>query len=178
MTAHIPRTGRPAKIPRSFTAPAPPPSSFRRGGPAAQISVAGSRESTLLAGAVAQALFGVKPRTTPRATPAAALESGDDMEPTVGSVLHFTPESRGWVATVTDDEGNEWQEPVVGWAVVVIWAAYSAENEDEATKSTKQFQTEVQPMTLTEDGTIEVPMFREGVTLGALAMPGMVQVRS
>lgn len=99
------------------------------------------------------------------------------MEPTVGSVLHFTPESRGWVANLQDDDGNEWQEPVVGWAVVVIWAAYAAENEDESTKATKQFQTEVQPMTLTEDGTIEVPMFREGVTLGTLAMPGMVRVR-
>lgn len=100
------------------------------------------------------------------------------MEPVVGSVLHFTPETRGWIANLSGDDGESWQEPVVGWAVVVIWAAYSPDNEDPATKETKQFQTEVQPVTLTEAGSMEPLVFRDGVSLDSLAMPGMVRLAS
>ena len=65
---------------------------------------------------------------------------------------------------------------VIGWACVVIWAAYSSDNEDPETKGTNQFQTEVQPVTLANDGTMEPVVFREGVTLFSLAMPGMVRL--
>lgn len=100
------------------------------------------------------------------------------MEPVVGSVLHFTPATPGWVANLTDDEGSAWQEPIVGWGCVVVWTAYAAENEDVDTKGTKQFQTEVQAITLLEDGTIEPLVMRDGITLAGLVMPGMVLVPS
>lgn len=97
------------------------------------------------------------------------------MEPMLGSVMQYTPGAPGWIAILTDGE-SRWQEPVVGWATVVIWTAYNDEDpeQDEKTKGTKQFQTEVQPMTLSSDGQLEVPLFREGVDLLTLAMPGQV----
>lgn len=100
------------------------------------------------------------------------------MEPVVGSVLHFTP-CTGWVANLQDDddENSGWQEPVIGWACVVTWTAWSEENEDEKTKGTKQFQTELQPVTLSEDGMIEPLVMREDVTLTGLVMPGMVLIQ-
>ena len=96
------------------------------------------------------------------------------MEPVVGSVLHFSPAGSGWVANLQDDDDNVWQEPVVGWGCVVVWAAYAAENEDVETKGTKQFQTELQPIMLLEDGSMEPLVMRDGITLTGLVMPGMV----
>ena len=80
------------------------------------------------------------------------------------------------LTTHPDENGKVWQEPVIGWACVVIWAAYASENEDPDTKGTNQFQTEVQPVTLASDGTMEPVVFRDGVTLFSLAMPGMVRL--
>src|SRR5690606_20846498 len=68
------------------------------------------------------------PTATPNSEPTDQEE--DDMRPTVGSVLHYTPDSRGWLANLSDEEGSEWQEIVVGWAVVVTWAKYAPEAED------------------------------------------------
>lgn len=103
--------------------------------------------------------------------------------PIVGSVLQFTPESRGWYANLTDDSGACWEEPIVGWAVVVNWTDYDdssdgsddEDNEDNGKAGTGQYQTEIQPVTLGESGTMEIPLLRE-VTLVGLAMPGMVRV--
>ena len=100
------------------------------------------------------------------------------MEPVVGSVLHFAPAGAGWLANFIDENDNVWQEPVVGWGCVVVWTAWAAENEDVETKGTKQFQTEVQAVTLLEDGTIEPLVMRDGVTLSSLVMPGMVLLSS
>lgn len=101
------------------------------------------------------------------------------MQPVVGSVLHFVPAATGWVANLQadgEDEDKIWQEPVIGWVCVVTWTAWSPENEDEATKGTQQFQTEVQPITMMEDGQIETLVMREDVTLVGLVMPGQVLI--
>jgi hypothetical protein len=96
------------------------------------------------------------------------------MEPIVGSVLHFTPAvGSGWLAQLTNEEGKTWNEPILGWGVVVVWAAYAKDNEDEETKGTSQFQTEVQPICLAEDGSIEPLLFRAGVELQGVTRIGV-----
>jgi hypothetical protein len=172
----MPPPRRRAPRPRLPTSPFvnPPRSSART----STTPVFGSRQEIDMGAAVAEALFGAAPRRQipprPAATP--APEQGDDMQPTVGSVLHFAPSPPGWLANLADENGKVWQEPVIGWACVVIWAAYASENEDPDTKGTNQFQTEVQPVTLASDGTMEPVVFRDGVTLFSLAMPGMVRL--
>ena len=99
------------------------------------------------------------------------------MEPTLGSVLSFTPVSPGWTAVMTDGE-KAWQEPLIGWAVVVVWTAYGETNEDETSKGTKQFQTEIQPLTMTVEMTAELPLLREGIEFQSLVMPGQVVLSS
>lgn len=97
------------------------------------------------------------------------------MEPVIGSVLHFAPAVPGYLAHLSQEGSNDgWIEPIVGWGCVVVWAAYSPDNEDVETKGTKQFQTELQPITLTDDGQLEPLVMREGVELTAVGMPGMV----
>lgn len=144
-----------------------------------------STDTGKLGAAVAEALFGHKMAPAPRvlqSTPAPECTGSHpsdvaeaDVEPLVGSILQFTPAGPGWVAVVGDGT-KQWSEPVVGWAVVVIWTAYGEENEDENTKGTQQFQTEVQPVTLNEDGEIEVIIMRDDIELISLAMPGQVRV--
>lgn len=99
------------------------------------------------------------------------------MEPTIGSVLHFAPAQPGFLANLANEDGDTWQEPIIGWGCVVVWAAYSEDNEDEKSKGTKQFQTEVQPFTLTDEGQIEPLVMREGLILESVGMPGMVALQ-
>lgn len=132
--------------------------------------------SQALGAAVAEALFGQKPKPRMRFPGhEESKDQGETMEPVLGSVLQFTAVSPGWLAVLSDGE-NEWQEPIIGWAVVVIWTAYQDDNEEESTKGTKQFQTEVQPLTLTRDGQMETPVFRDNVELVTIAIPGMVRL--
>jgi len=114
------------------------------------------------------------PTATPNSEPTDQEE--DDMRPTVGSVLHYTPDSRGWLANLSDEEGSEWQEIVVGWAVVVTWAKYAPEAEDSerAEGDESEFQTEIQPaLFCAETGNVELMVFREGVNLDGLVVPGV-----
>lgn len=95
------------------------------------------------------------------------------MEPLLGSVLQFSPATPGWMIAVTDGE-TEWAEPLVGWAVVVIWTAWQKDNEEEGTQGTKQFQTELQPVSITKTGEVEPLIMREGIEFVSVAMPGQV----
>lgn len=161
---------RPPRMPRPATALVAP---FTGRPPLARsTSTAGGRGDTAFADAVSSALFG---RVAP--VPVAPHEPeppGDDhMRPTVGSILQFTPDARGWLAALSDEEGQHWHEPVVGWAVVVTWAAYSADAEGREEGDESEFQSDVQPVLFSGEGT-ELMMFREGVTLDALIMPGLI----
>jgi hypothetical protein len=112
----------------------------------------------------------------PVVAPTEPDDQGEDVRPTVGSVLHYTPDSRGWLANLSDDEGSEWQEVVVGWAVVVTWAKYAPENEDSERPEgdESEFQSEIQPALFSpESGSVELMVFREGVNLDGLVLPGV-----
>lgn len=112
----------------------------------------------------------------PITTPVPDQPEGDDVRPTVGSVLHYTPDSRGWLANLSDEEGSEWQEIVVGWAVVVTWASYAPDSEESQREEgdESEFQSEIQPALFsTESGNVELMLFREGVTLDGLVLPGV-----
>jgi len=61
----------------------------------------------------------------------------------------------------------------VGWAVVVTWAGYASEDEAEREGQPDEFQTEVQPVLFADNG-LELLMFREGVSLDSLIMPGQI----
>jgi hypothetical protein len=161
--------------PRRSTVPPLAPAAPRHGktGAATTVGARGGRQAEIdLSRAVAEALFGTPRRQMPR-----VIKQGDSMEPVVGSVLHFAPAATGFLATLSNEDGDTWQEPIVGWGCVVVWAAYSEDNEDEATKGSKQFQTEVQPITLTEDGQLEPLVMREGLTLEGVGLPGMVALQ-
>jgi hypothetical protein len=119
--------------------------------------------------AVTEALFG-----QPRRPMTRFVKTGESMEPVIGSVLHFSPAMPGYLANLENEDGEAWIEPIIGWACVVVWAAYSPDNEDVETKGTKQFQTEIQPITLADDGQLEPIVMREGVSLVAVGLPGMV----
>lgn len=158
-----------------------PPPTFVRPRSSATVRASGlsSAASADLGAAVAEALFGVNVRRTPRRLQSQPLiasqpEVAEHVEPILGSVLQFTPVAPGWTAVLVDEDGTPTHEPIVGWVVVVIWAAYSEDNEDETTKGTKQFQTEVQPLTLAADGSIEPVIMRDGLELHQVLMPGMV----
>lgn len=171
---------QPPRPPRAKTPPPPPPAPRRSAGQMSPLRPGASAEGQL-AEAVAEALFGKPKRRMPAVPVVPPTPSGDPVEdtvfsaggPVVGSVLQFTSAPRGWVARLTNEAGDTWDEPVVGWAVVVTWTAYSSEVEpakDEGNSPPKpdgdpRFQTEVQPMTLTDSGAMELIMFREGVEL-------------
>jgi hypothetical protein len=109
--------------------------------------------------------------------PAVAPEhdQGVDVRPTIGSVLHFTPDSRGWLAQLSNEDGDSWDEPVVGWAVVCTWVSYAPEADDAEPRpegDESEFQTEIQPALFTDNG-VELMIFRDGVTLDGLVMPGL-----
>jgi hypothetical protein len=109
--------------------------------------------------------------------PAVAPEhdQGVDVRPTIGSVLHYTPDSRGWLAVLSDEEGSTWEEPVVGWAVVCTWVSYAPEADDAEPRpegDESEFQTELVPMLFSEDG-VELMIFRDGVQIDRLVMPGL-----
>src|SRR5690606_16198687 len=99
---------RPPRPPRIRT-PKPPRPSVKtrmpspRSAPQAQITSAPlGRAGSDLAGVVAQSLFGAAPQviemTVPTPTPEPSAPEGDAMKPTVGSVLQYTPDARGWIA--------------------------------------------------------------------------------
>jgi hypothetical protein len=137
------------------------------------VAVRGGRQAEIdMSQAVVEALFG-----TPRRTPVRVIKQGEAMEPVVGSVLHFSPAAPGFLANLESEDGSSWQEPIIGWGCVVVWAAYSSDNEDVETKGTKQFQTELQPITLTEDGQLEPLVMREGLVLVGVGLPGMVALQ-
>jgi hypothetical protein len=109
--------------------------------------------------------------------PAVAPEhdQGVDVRPTIGSVLHYTPDARGWLAVLSDEEGSTWEEPVVGWAVVCTWVSYAPEAEDSEPRpegDESEFQTEIQPVLFSDEG-VELMVFREGVQIDRLVMPGL-----
>jgi hypothetical protein len=96
------------------------------------------------------------------------------VRPTVGSVLHYAPDSSGWLAQLSD-ESETWQEPVIGWAVVCTWVSYAPEAEDAEPRpegDESEFQTELQPVLFTDQG-VELMIFRDGVTLEGLVKPGL-----
>ena len=98
------------------------------------------------------------------------------MRPTVGSVLNYTPDTRGWLAQLSDEEGASWEELVVGWAVVVTWASYAPDSEESAREEgdESEFQTEIQPaLFCAETGSVELMVFREGVQIDKLIAPGL-----
>lgn len=104
-----------------------------------------------------------------------AETSGDEpMRPTEGSILQYTVDNSRWIAQLSDEDGDEWYEPVVGWAVVVTWTAYGPNPDARQDGDESEFQTDVQPMMFTRDNTTELMLFRENVTLEALINPGFI----
>ena len=163
---------KPRRRPARRAVPPLTPSAPRHGKTGARTSVAlpiGPSTEIDLGRAVTEALFG-----QPRRPMTRFVKTGESMEPVIGSVLHFAPATPGYLASFENEDGDAWQEPVIGWACVVVWAAYSSDNEDVETKGTKQFQTELQPITLTEDGQLEPLVMREGLSLTNIGLPGMV----
>jgi hypothetical protein len=120
--------------------------------------------------------FGAGPVVLELPAVAPDLNQGvDDVRPTVGSVLHFAPDSSGWLARLSNEHGDDWEEPIVGWAVVVIWVAYVPDADDENPRpegDESEFQTELQPVLFTDQG-VELMIFRDGVTLEGLVKPGL-----
>lgn len=103
-----------------------------------------------------------------------AEPSGEPMRPTEGSILQYTVDNGRWIAELSNEDGDEWYEPVVGWAVVVTWTAYGPNAEPRQDGDESEFQTDVQPMMFTRDSTTELMLFREGVTLESLINPGFI----
>lgn len=99
------------------------------------------------------------------------------MEPVVGSILQVMPSQPGWSALFAspDDEKTPWEEAIVGWAVVVIWTTDETPKDEEPKSEHRQYQTEVQPMTCSQEGIVEVPCMRDVVQLAVL-QPGQIRI--
>lgn len=99
------------------------------------------------------------------------------MEPIVGSVLQVMPALPGWsvLFALESDEKTVWEEPVIAWAVVVIWTTPDAA-EGEPEPKRREYQTEVQPYTIGQDGVTDVPCMREGVVQLAVLQAGQIRI--
>uniref|UniRef100_UPI003F49429A hypothetical protein n=1 Tax=Pseudonocardia sp. CA-138482 TaxID=3240023 RepID=UPI003F49429A len=99
--------------------------------------------------------------------------AGDaDMKPVLGSLLHFTPDDRGWLAQLVDDQGRSWPEPVIGWGVVVCWTGYESEDPKERQERPDHYETRLEPILFDGSEARTATDLGEGITLLRLHMPG------
>lgn len=145
--------------------------SVRQGGSMTMRPDAGMAEAVMLA------LFGV-PQRKQRGPFPWSKSTGGRMDPIVGSVLQFVDAPPGWSAVFAteDEDATLWEEPIVGWGVLVIWTSDSDEETPETTTAKRQYQTEVQPLTVNQEGAAEFPLLRENAVLQALLQPGQVRI--
>ena len=70
------------------------------------------------------------------------------MNLTVDSIVSFTPD-HGWIANFKATDGENWTEPVIGWAVVVKWTNYD-ERAADSCEPDCQMETRLQAVVLDE----------------------------